>query len=188
MYGLNIHLHSIYLNNDIINQNDKVRVSITTIPEENKDAFVIDAKNMNSVHHFFTININSYTEKIIFVFRKKSFIQNDPIIASTIIHANEFPKSKDDPSNSQIRQIYIYEPLSKIHCEKDHSKGSNRKIVGEMEIQLSAEDLYPTLSYNNKVQTGKRQNSKSYGKMSSNDNDENKLHNDNGILFIDNGL
>ena len=42
-YGLDIHLESFYLNRNIIQANDKVRVSITTIPEENKEAFVVDA-------------------------------------------------------------------------------------------------------------------------------------------------
>lgn len=184
MFGLNIHLQSFHLNNDIVNQNDKIRVSVTTIPEETKQAFVIEAKKMSNVHHFFTININKYTEKIIFVFRKKSFLQNDPIIASTIIHANEFPKSKEDSNSLAMRQINLYEPLAKIHERKDQMKGANRKILGQMEIQLSYDDLFPTLSCNDKSQTGHAKNAKGYSKI----NNENQFHNDNGILFIDNGL
>ena len=81
MIGLNIHLKSFKLNPSIINENEKVRVSITTLPDQNKEAFVIEAKQMFCVHHFFTVNVSDKTEKIVFVFRKKG-IFDDPIIAS----------------------------------------------------------------------------------------------------------
>ena len=88
MYGLNIHLKSFKLNPKLASGNDKIRVSITTLPEKNKEAFVTEARQMNFVHHFFTINVTDQTQKIIFVFRKIEFF-DDPIIASTIVHVKK---------------------------------------------------------------------------------------------------
>lgn len=188
MHGLNIHLQSFHLNNDIIRPNDKICVSITTIPEDSKQAFVVEALKMDNVHHFFTINVNKYTEKIIFVFRKKSFIQNDPIIASTIIHSDNFPKSKDETNNTEIKSINIFEPLSKIHDRKDQVKNANRKIVGQMEIQFSFEDEFPIMNISNKYQTSTSIHKNGYSKVKSSYNNENQIQNNNDIIFIDNGI
>lgn len=186
MFGLNIHLQSFHLNYNLIGPSDKVRVSITTIPEDSKQAFIIEGKKMNNVHHFFTINISKRTERIIFVFRKKSFFQNDPIIASTIIHSNEFPKSKDDTTNTQLKNLAIYEPLSKLHDRKDQFKSANRKIVGQMEIQFSLEDAFPIANYDTQYQTSKSLNGQKNSKITHSINNENQIQN-NDIVFIDNG-
>lgn len=70
MYGLNIHLESFYLNHNLIQQNDKIRVSITTIPEEHKESFIVDANKINEIHHFFTVNVSKYTKES-FCFQKE---------------------------------------------------------------------------------------------------------------------
>ena len=46
LYGLTIHLLSFQLNDNLIHNNDKIRVSITTIPEEKKQNFIIDPKDI----------------------------------------------------------------------------------------------------------------------------------------------
>ena len=73
MLGLNIHLKSFKLNQSIINENDKVRVSITTLPEQNKEAFITEAKQMLYVHHFFTVNISDKTDKRISIIKAKQY-------------------------------------------------------------------------------------------------------------------
>ncbi|KAK8854198.1 hypothetical protein M9Y10_016757 [Tritrichomonas musculus] len=144
-YGLNINLQSFFLNRSLYKSGDKIRVSITTVPEEIKEAFVVDSDKTSNIHYFFTTNITSQTKKIIFVFRRKSFIYNDPIIASTIVHVNDLPRSATDTNNTEMKQINIYEPVQKT----GHSAYAiqNRKIFGQMEIQFMPENAFPSSSF-----------------------------------------
>ena len=103
MHCLNIHLHSFQLGKDIIQPNDKVRVSITTIPEKNKQAFIIEAKKIDNVHHVFSVNITDQTKKVFFVFRKKSYFQGDPIIASVMIDFKDLPNLLDNSQGTKAR-------------------------------------------------------------------------------------
>ena len=179
VYGLDIHLYSFKLQNDLIHKNDKIRVSITTIPEENKQHFTLDNRKMDKIHHFFTVNITKNTKKIIFVFRKKSFINSDPIIASTIIQSAEFPKSIDDPSSNEIKTFTIFEPLCKIRKESPGSMNSafscrnpngNRTIVGEMNVQFKLTNAFPDQDLNTKNNNKmKVRKSKGYEKLDYND-------------------
>lgn len=131
MYGLNIHLISFKLNQCLFNETDKVRVSITTFPEQNKEKFLLEAKQMKCVHHFFTVNVTKKTSKILFVFRKKSFLQGDPIIASTIVCSKEIPNLQDSSNkyNEEVKTIKIFEPVQSGH--------KIRRVYGEMSVQFS---------------------------------------------------
>lgn len=187
MHGLNIHIQSIEFFNGLFQKNDKVRVSITTIPEETKQAFIIDAKKMREIHHFFTVNITDKTRKIIFVFRKKSFIQNDPIVASTIIHSDLFPKIGSDKTNTEMKIINIYEPLHSLKDANKQDMKDQRKVYGQMYVQFSLTDEFPDQNYNTKYQTSNSKTTKSfnqnkYAKMDEYNNDENQ----NIPKFIDN--
>ncbi|KAK8872197.1 hypothetical protein M9Y10_007961 [Tritrichomonas musculus] len=135
MFGLNIHFLSFKLSPNLYQKNDKIRVSATTYPEQNKDAFIVECQKMNYVHHFFTIRVTEKTERIIFVFRRKSFLHSDPIIASTIVYAKDFP-SPNNSKNMEIKTMYIYEPVK--------SGNKNRKIFGEMQVQFSVAEASPT--------------------------------------------
>ena len=70
--GLNIHLLSFLLPNKLIHESDSVRVSVTTIPEENKQHFKIKGKKICSSNHVFSLNITNKTDRIVIVFRKKT--------------------------------------------------------------------------------------------------------------------
>ncbi|KAK8839547.1 hypothetical protein M9Y10_031906 [Tritrichomonas musculus] len=191
MYGLYIHVQSIHLNQDVIGSNDKIRVSITTVPEENKQAFVIEAKKMDNIHHFFTVNITDQTKKIIIVFRKKSFILNDPIIASTILHSDQFPNFQDKSKNTEIKLIDIYDPLQHSHQEKSIYSNNQRRNLGRMEIQLSLEEAFPVNNNQNSQQRNPIRNSKRKGnsKTSADTNqNENIYQNQNDMFFVDNGV
>lgn len=181
MYGLNIHLHSFSFDSNIVSPNDKIRVSITTIPEQNKQNFTIEAKKMNYVHHFFTVNITDQTKKVIFVFRKKSFIQNDPIIASTIIHDDQFPKILNDTSDTEMKTIDIYESLQKMKNHGIKSPNESRKVLGQMKVQLTLTEAYQTETITNRNVKAKSQDN-----MYNNNNNENQYQNE--IYFIDNGI
>lgn len=147
-FGLNLHISSFDLPRNILKETDEVRVSITTIPDENKQAYVIPARKMKDSDITFHFNVNiarndipkeyitMQTEKIIVVFRKKSFF-SDPIIASTIIPIKELPKDVSQTPEQKVINIYV--PLNKCENDKvnrnDHSK--NRKIIGRMNVQMN---------------------------------------------------
>lgn len=147
MYGLNIHLKSFKLNQKIISGNDKVRVSITTFPENNKEAFITEGKQMSFVHHFFTVNITDQTDKIVIVFRRHGFF-DDPIFGSTTISCKDF--ATKDYENVEMKTMNIYEPLQ--------SKGKKRRSIGEMEIQFSLTSAFPTFKTNNKNNKNNKNN------------------------------
>ncbi|KAK8865520.1 hypothetical protein M9Y10_011076 [Tritrichomonas musculus] len=138
MQGLNIHMKSFKLSTGIVNENDKVRVSITTFPEQFKEAFIIEAKQMNCAHHFFTVNITDKTQKIVFVFRKKEAKQ-DPIVASTTININQLP-AKNKATNLEMKTIKIYEPVQ--------NGNKNRKVYGEMQVQFSLTTAFSSIKAN----------------------------------------
>ena len=127
------------------------------------------------------MNITDETKKIIFVFRKKSFFQNDPIIASTIINSNEFPKSPNDQTNTELRTVNIYESIQKIKNFGYKYPYDSRRVFGQMQIQLSLTEAFPSESYinngrNSKVKTHQSQK---YGSISSNVSSS-KTNNSNG--------
>ncbi|KAK8865128.1 hypothetical protein M9Y10_010662 [Tritrichomonas musculus] len=177
MYGLNIHLLSFRLNKNIVQGNDKVRLSVTTMPEKNKDAIILDAKELTKAHHFFTVDITDKTEKIIFVLRKKTTFQGDPIIASTVVDSNQFP-SMSTTNNTEVQTFKIYEPRSK---EQDKfNMNQNRKVYGQMQIQFGITHPLLNLKANNK------ENGQIYSKKSKYSDIPMEKENINDFLFIDN--
>lgn len=163
-FGLNLRVLSFNLPREIVKESDDIRVSITTIPEENKQAFVISARKMKDSNLTFGVNINipqeelpedfitTGTEKIIVVFRKKSFFNSDPIIASTTIESKEFPRNLSEAAQTKI--IRIFEPATKNNrnnktqysglCEipQTSNKIINRRVIGTLQIQMSLTDPF----------------------------------------------
>lgn len=136
-YQLNIFIHSFILPTNIIKPNDEVRVSITTLPEEQKQNFTINADKMNHVRHAFSVPITKNTTKVIFVFRKKSFFEADPIVASTVLHSQDFPKlilRTNEIDSAPIQNINIYEPVQRKETQGFNS--FHRRILGQLQLQL----------------------------------------------------
>lgn len=197
MYGLSIHLQSFYLNRNLVQSNDKISVSITTVPEENKEAFIVDADKTKNIHHFFTVNISNQTKRIIFVFRKKSLFGSNHIVASTVLPINDLPQSENDKKNTEMKNIKIYEPFQ--HMNNNVYAIQNRKIFGEMEIQFIPTKVFPVTSikdnynnYKNKTNNKYQMNFLSVNAsciFNPEKDDENKYQcydlNNNQILFID---
>lgn len=153
MQGLDVYLQSFTLNKDLFDDDDKIRVSITTIPGENKQSFTIDSKKMNYAHIIFAVNITKKTKKIIFVFRKKNFVKNDPIVASTVIFSNEFPKSKKDTIGTEMKTFNLYEPISDIKKLNSPYPYDHRRVFGEMQVQFKLTEIFHESSENKKVNT-----------------------------------
>lgn len=163
-FGLNLRVLSFQLSRSLVKDSDEIRVSITTIPEENKQAFTIPARKMKDCHLTFGVNVNipqenipddfvsAATEKIVVVFRKKSFFFNDPIIASTSIHFKDLPKNLSEPA--EIKSFNIYEP--KCHQNKTNEKhhqfsdnNKSRPTIGRMEVQMSLTDPFHLKEFDN---------------------------------------
>lgn len=185
LYGLTIHLLSFQLNDNLIHNNDKIRVSITTIPEEKKQNFIIDPKDIGNAHKYFTVNISDQTKKILFIFRRKSLLQADPIIASTIIRREQFPSMK---SSKESKTITLFEKISKkkkenVEDEIDSNLNKNKKSVGQMNVQLELADPFPEQELNTRSAKRKGRNSFKGGYANLNLNDENMdaniCHNEN---------
>ena len=151
--GLSIHLLAFSLPKEIIKDNEEVRVSITTIPEECKQHFTIEGKKIYNSNHIFSLNITESTSKIIIVFRKVSTLQDNPIIASTTIHLRDFKELPNEQIitgmiSTEIKYINLYYPLQK-QMNEEKKKNVQRKVIGQMQIQLTATTPYPILSQNN---------------------------------------
>lgn len=172
MLSLNIHMQSFELAKNIVQNEDTIRVSVTTLPGEQKQAFSFDAKKMQTVHPFFSVKVNEKTEKILIVLRKKSFSEKDPIVASTVIQKGSFPTEFNNIANTELKTINLLEPLQ--HSGKKGSK-SDRKVVGKFEVQFSLQQELPCQSKTFKLQLGKKKNGQGYSKMDSIFNDENSL-------------
>ena len=134
-----------------VQHNDKIRVSITTVPDERKEAFVIEANKSNNIHHFFTVNVSNQTQRIIFVFRKVTFFGSNHIMASTVIPMSDLPQSENDKNNTEMKTLKIYEPYQ--HMNNNVYAIKNRRVFGEMEIQFTPTEKFPLPSmkdnYNN---------------------------------------
>ena len=136
MLGLNIQLHSFEFFNGLVESNDTIRVSITTLPDGQKQARTFEVSKMYSAHPSFNVGFSELTEKIVIVFRKKSMLSNDPIIASTVINSYEFPQMFKELNDLEMKKIDIYEPIQTASKNNNYKKTGNRKVVGRMEIQL----------------------------------------------------
>ncbi|KAK8845721.1 hypothetical protein M9Y10_020639 [Tritrichomonas musculus] len=177
MLCLNIQMQSFELKKGIVQDNDTLRVSVTTLPGEQKQAFSFEAKKMQTTCPFFSVKIDEKTEKILIVMRKKSFSQKDPIIASTVIQSNQIPMNFNDMANTEMKTINLLEPVQ--HSGK---KNTNRKVIGKFNIQFSLTQELPFNSNNTIKTTNKKRNGKGYAKMDSFLDNENDTNN---YLFTD---
>ena len=139
MLNLNIQLQSIHLSKDIIGENDTIRVSITTLPDEQKQAQAMEVREMNSKQPTFKIQINDKTERVVIVFRKKNIFGADPIIASTVIKKDDIHIFKELMSNEH-KKITIYEPIQNKNNNNKSIQNKNRRIVGTMEVEFTLKE------------------------------------------------
>lgn len=193
--GLNIHLISISLPTDLIKSRDKIRVSITTMPEEVKQNFKIRGRKIKNLNHVFSLNVTNQTKKIVLVFRKKSLMEKNPIIASAIISASDlpqFPQSYDQLASgtysTETKAINILDPLSKqikeerqkrdemgadAYSKTTNNNRINRKIIGQMQVQLAFTTPYLDDSYSKNNMFGFSAKSKSISKKRNSLSNEN---------------
>lgn len=164
-FGLNLHLLSFELPHNLFKDSDDIRVSIISFPDESKQAFTISARKIKDFQMKFGVNVtipqleipegfvSTATEKIIIIFRKKSYFHGDPIIAASVIFAKDLPKNLSEPA--QIKLFNIYEPNHNNENNKknnrfqDSYKKNDRKIIGKMQVQMSLTDPFHLKSFGN---------------------------------------
>lgn len=159
LIGFNIHLLAFYLPKNVIKSKDKIRISITTKPENIKQHFKIKGKKMCKSNYVFSLNITNQTKRIVMVFRKKNFLNEDPIIASTIIYTSSLPKIKRElshPINTQVKNYNIYYPISKQMREQQvngfeetKKEDIKRKVLGQMQVQFTFNSPYKNIKVDN---------------------------------------
>lgn len=146
--GLNIHLLSFTLPKKLIKSKDTIRVSITTMPEGNKQHFYIKGKKKNCSNCVFLTNITNHTKHIVMIFRKKSILSENPIIASKTIHSKEFESFQQEPIenglfSTDVKTFQIYDHQKQ---KKDNNKCHRSKYLGEMQIKLTFSAPFTTES------------------------------------------
>lgn len=146
MLSLNIKLNCIRFSQSVVNPEDTIRVSITTLPDSQKEAFTFDIKDIQTVQPSFTIKFNKNTKKIIIVFRKKSFFSNGQIFASTCIKTDDI-KLYSEISNDCHNIIDLFEPIQHSSENENLEIKKLRRIVGNMEIFFSLKEYFPVKNY-----------------------------------------
>lgn len=170
MYNLGIRMQSFEFISGIVKSNDIIQVSITVLPGDQKKMFSFEAKKIRSFFQTFSVVITEKTEKILIVFRKKSFLQQDPIIASTNIISSQLPQVQD-ASNGKLQIINIYEPFKRT--SNTNVDNNSRRIIGKFDIQFTVEQIKPHYSNIIRHRENKFRNGESYTKISSNYDNEN---------------
>lgn len=168
MHGLTIYFHDIQLNNNA--NNNRIRVNVITIPDNKKQSFTAEPRNMSKGNYFLRFNITDETKKLLFIFEKKSIFQNDQIIASKVINSNKLPKSPIDSNNMEVKTFKIYEPFAN-QCDLSNQ---NRKIIGKMSIQFFLSEPFVTKTNKNSYNICKIHNGEGYSSVNPSGFNENQ--------------
>lgn len=167
--GMIIHLLAFALPKSIVKDNEKVRVSITSMPDGNKQHFTIEGKKMLNANHVFSLNVTKQTKRIVFVFRKKILFSDNPIIASATIHLKDFKniphqQIKGGIIKTEIKTFNIFYPLPP---QKDEVKKA-RRVIGQMRIQLSSSSSLEDQSLQKSSKVNNKKNEKIHKTKSNN--------------------
>lgn len=170
---MNINLTSIELMNTQLASNDKIRISITTLPKKQKQAQTIEAKKLNIFQPNFKIEFKETTKKIIIVIRKKNYIEGDPIIATTTIYTEDIKNIFKEKNNSDYKKVNLYE------SNKNQEEKQIPQINGKAEISFTVnkEVINTKSKKNNNKESNKY---KEFNKMNS------VFKHENEYLLLDN--
>lgn len=173
MLCLNIQMQKIEFIKGIFQDNDTILVSVTTLPDEQKQSFSFEGKKIDCTHPFMSVKIHKRTEKILIVFRKKNFAQKGPVFASSTLKPSDFPKSFDESAKNELKNFKIFEPVQNLSKRKS-TKSEDRKIIGNLIIKFSLTEERICRRNTVKCQVGKKISSRGYLNLASFD-DENDL-------------
>ena len=141
MLSLNIDVQCIELRSELISVNDKIRVSITTIPDNQKQAQIFEAKKLNFVRPSFKIRFNEATKKILIVIRKKNYFEGDPIIASTTIHTYNISNIFKERNSNDQKRVNLYESIKNTNNNPQFAQSNQTlDIIGHIDINFSVNE------------------------------------------------
>lgn len=106
MSVLHLIVKYIRLSDSALRHKDDVRISITSLPGHQKDNFTIPSSKLVLINHEFTLQYDPTDTDILFNFRRKNFINGDPIIGKSIIKLDSIPK--DHQLETEVK---IYETV-----------------------------------------------------------------------------
>ena len=155
---LTINLLSFTIPPSVILETDQLRVKAKTFPDGNKQKFDIKAKKMSNCNLIFTLNITDQTEKLLFIFRKKTFLSGNQTIGTSEINISELMGSSPDNNSLGTQTLDIYYPVER-QLREQQSHGVDRssikeKVIGQMKITISLSESFAT-DQNNKDQKKK---------------------------------
>lgn len=167
MNRFNLYLTSITFDEEIIDDEEKLLVSVSTIPEEMKDSILINnISQMKDMKYSLPVTITPETKQAEFIFTKICPMENNPIIGSSVIYSNQFPTFKDN-DKIQIFTFNIYE----------HGN-TEKKIVGKINVKFILSTPYEPQQLQN-IKVNHMTNNKTIT--------ENKTHNyNNTMVYADN--
>lgn len=175
MLSLFIEIQSLKLDENIINANDSLRISVTTIPGGQKQAITFDANRLRTVNPSFSVKINDKLERVLIVLRKKSFSERNPIIASTTIHKARIPTELNNIANTELKTFDFLEPIQH-NGQKNTKPAQNRKAIGKFDVQFSLEEDIPqNVSFF--TQMNKKKNGSEYSNL--------LYNNDNSLISLE---
>lgn len=150
LFELTIEFYTMYLSPDIVKNHDKISISITTLPEWQKQKFHVRVKELKDLNRSLSVNITKQTTKVILIIRKKAAFGSEVIIGSTVINSKNFPEFPADstlitmPLTGPSQILKIYEPILSKSNKKAKVNGSyemiddaDRITVGQAQIELS---------------------------------------------------
>ncbi|KAK8891079.1 hypothetical protein M9Y10_028284 [Tritrichomonas musculus] len=122
--ALHIIVQYVRLKGGIVKPKDELRIGLTSMPNHGKDRITISASNLGQINHEFVLNCSVHTQEILFIVRRKSYINGDPILGGTKMKLSSFPHDK------LLEKVLYLEEILTVN------NGSNiRKISGTMGIK-----------------------------------------------------
>lgn len=77
---------------------DKIRINVTTFPDNRKEEFYFDAKDALNIKHVWSFdNRMNNIDRVLLTVRKKSFFEGDPIIGKFALNMKGVPTNKVCP-------------------------------------------------------------------------------------------
>lgn len=131
---LEIRIESIKFNDELVDDSDRIKISVATFPEKNKKDILINKNDFDKSNISFSLNMSDKLKELLFVFWRENKFQNDPIIASTIIHVSQLPHDLNDKKNNELQKINIYEPMNFMSSD-------NNIVYGSMNIKFVLNQL-----------------------------------------------
>ena len=95
-----------------IKENEDIRICVTTYPGRAKVAKLVKGKNLSNINLTWQLGNGKFMIDIILVsFRRKSFINNDPIIGTFKINVKQIPARKDFFSTYALKPFNDETPM-----------------------------------------------------------------------------